>query len=476
LIFYLNSDVIGTIRPARASAASTLQELPMSSHETTTRARAKKHVRHFLADFVKLEREYPLSYPKMIVRGEGAYVIDEDGKRILDAGSHLGACQIGHGRAEVAARIAKQVSTLEFIALDAGVSHIYAAELAERLAPIVTCDDPIFSFTNSGSESNELAFKIARQYHARRGEPKRTTIISRIGSYHGSTIATSAATGVAAFKTGVGELPSDFVQAPAPYPGGDIPGRDREAWWKEALTDTATLIEHEGPASIAAIIAEPIAIPQAVKIPTQEYFAGLRALADRYGLLLIIDEVVCGFGRTGKMFGAEHFGVRGDIVTYAKGLTSGYIPMGAVAVSRRVNEVFIETPLLHLNTYAAHPVACAAAMAALDVMEDERLVENAAAMESVLSRELSRLKQAIGRAREISVIGMLSSVVCDISDIVDQDAAVRRVRKIAYDAGVLPRIARDGNNLSAHFYPPLTVNQDDIVEGVRALEIGLRAL
>jgi adenosylmethionine-8-amino-7-oxononanoate aminotransferase len=450
--------------------------MPGGTDAGTSKSRAKKHLRHFLADFVKLEQEYPHAYPKMIVRGEGAYVFDEDGKRILDAGSHLGACQVGHGRREIAERIARQVMRLEFIALDAGVSHVYAAELAERLAPMVACDEPIFSFTNSGSESNELAFKIARQYHVRRGEPGRTKIVSRIGSYHGSTIATSAATGMAAFKANFGPLAADFLQAPAPFPGGDVAGRSREAWWTQSLADTEALIEREGPETVAAIIAEPIAIPQAVKIPTREYFTGLRALASRYGILLIVDEVVCGFGRTGKMFGAEHFDVRGDIVTYAKGLTSGYVPMGAVAVSGAVNEVFVEAPLLHLNTYAGHPVACAAAMAALDIMENENLVQNAATMESVLSRELGRLKQGVGRAREISVIGLLSSVVCDISDVKEQDAAVRRVRKVAYDAGVLPRIGRDGTNLSAHFYPPLNVNEDDIVEGVRALEIGLRAI
>jgi adenosylmethionine-8-amino-7-oxononanoate aminotransferase len=443
---------------------------------STSQARAKRYVRHFLADFAALEREYPAGYPKMMVSGDGAYVTDEDGHCLLDAGSHLGACQIGHGRAEVGRRIAEQVGKLEFIALDAGVSHIYVGELAERLAGIAACDEPIFSFTNSGSESNELAFKIARTYHARQGKSERVKIISRVGSYHGSTIATSAATGVQAFKNGFGPLAPNFLHAPAPFPGGDVPGRDRDAWWRQSLAETEALIESEGPETVAAIIAEPIAIPQAVKIPTREYFAGLRALCDRYGLLLIVDEVVCGFGRTGRMFGAEHFGVRGDIVCYAKGLTSGYVPMGAVAVSARVNEVFAKTPLLHLNTYAGHPVACVAALAALDIMEEERLTEHAAAMEPILRDELERMRQAVPRVREISVIGLLSSVVCDISDLADPDAALRKARKEAYDAGLLPRFARDGNNLSAHFYPPLVVDRPDIESGIRALEIALRSL
>ena len=452
----------------------------MTSHPVPTRAsatsrdRAKRRVRHFLADFAALEREYPGGYPKMIVRGEGAYVYDEDGNRLLDAGSHLGACQIGHGRAEVARRIADQVKELEFIALDAGLSHIYVAELAERLAGMVACDDPVFSFTNSGSESNELAFKIARTFHARRGEPGRTKVISRFGSYHGSSIAASAATGIAAFKAGFGPLAPDFLQTTQPSRGRcghcDLAGPCTLA----CLADMEALIEKEAPGTIAAVIAEPIAIPQAVKIPHGDYFTGLRKLCDRHGILLIIDEVVCGFGRTGRMFGAEHFNVRGDIVTYAKGLTSGYVPMGAVAVSGRVNEVFLKTPLLHLNTYAGHPVACAAGLAALDIMEDEGLVANAAEMESVLRDELERMRQSVPRIREISVIGLLSSVVSDISDVADPDVTIRKLRKDAYDAGLLTRVARDGTQMSAHFYPPLVVGRRDIEEGVRALEIALR--
>jgi adenosylmethionine-8-amino-7-oxononanoate aminotransferase len=441
----------------------------------TNRQRAKRFVRHFLADFQKLDREYPLSYPKMIVRGDGAYVIDEDGRRILDAGSHLGACQIGHGNAEVADRIAQQVRDLEFIALDGGVSHVYAAALGERLAASVLCDDPIFSFTTSGSESNELAFKIARHFHHRRGRPERFKILSRNGSYHGSTIATSAATG-AAYKDGFGPLPEGFIQGAQPSPGRCGYCGFGDACSLACLDDFERLVEAEGPETVAAIIAEPIAIREAVKIPHPDYFARLRDFCDRHGILLIIDEVVCGFGRTGRMFGAEHFSVRGDIVSYAKGLTSGYVPMGALAVSRRVDEVFETSPLLHLNTYAGHPVACAAAMAVLDIMERDQLVAHTARMEAVLQRELGRLRQAVGRVRDLFVIGLLSSVSSDISDQPDPDATVRLVRRVAYDNGLLARISRDGSLMAAHFYPPLVVDEDDIVAGVHALEVALRAI
>jgi adenosylmethionine-8-amino-7-oxononanoate aminotransferase len=441
-----------------------------------SRERAKRRVRHFLADFATLESEFPASYPKMIVRGDGAYVFDQQGNRILDAGSHLGACQVGHGRDEIAQRMAEQATRLEFIALDAGVSHIYAVELAERLAPLVLCEEPVFSFTTSGSESNELAVKIARAYHARRGRPQRTKVVSRLGSYHGSTIATSAAAGVAAFKTGFGPLAPDFLQSSQPSPGRCGHCGMGEACSLACLADLEHLIAAEGLDTVAAVIAEPVAIPQAVKIPHPDYFARLRRLCDATGILLIIDEVVSGFGRTGRLFGAEHFAVMGDIVTYAKGLTSGYVPMGAVAVSAAVNSVFETDPLLHLNTYAGHPVACAAGLAALDIMERERLVARAAALEPVLRRELERLRQAVARVREVSVIGLLSSVVCDVAHRADPNAVVRRVRKDAYDNGLLVRVARDGSQLSAHFYPPLVVEEEDIIAGVRALEIALRAI
>jgi adenosylmethionine-8-amino-7-oxononanoate aminotransferase len=445
-----------------------------SNATLTTQERAKKYLRHLIVDFDALDRDYPGAFPKVIVAGEGAYLIDEHGNRVLDAGTHLGACQIGHGRPEVADAIARQVRTLEFVALDGGVTHPAAVDLAERLSAMAACDDANLSFTSSGSEANELAIKIARAYHARRGEPQRTKILSRSGSYHGWTYAGLAATGMAAFKAGFGGLAPDFLQTTQPSPGRCGHCGQDVACTLACLDDLERLAVAEGPETVAAVIAEPVAIPQAVKVPHPDYFRRLRSFCDRHGILLIIDEVVCGFGRTGRMFGSDHFGVRGDMVTYAKGLTSGYVPMGAVAVSGAVNAVFAKRPLVHLNTYAGHPVACAAAQACLDIMEDEQLVANAAGMELVLRRELERMSQAVPRVREISVIGLLSSVVLDIAGIDDRDELIRRMRHLAYDNGLLARFAKDADEMSVHFYPPLVVGEDDIVDGVAALERTLR--
>jgi adenosylmethionine-8-amino-7-oxononanoate aminotransferase len=442
----------------------------------TSRDRAKKFLRHFVVDWTALEEDFPASFPKVMVRGEGAYLIDEDGARVLDAGTHLGACQIGHGRREVGEAIARQAGTLEFVGLDGGVTHRPAIDLAERLSRLVACDDAHISFTTSGSESNELAFKIVRNYFVRTGEPQRTRIFSRRGSYHGWTYGTLGATGMPGFRAGFGDVAPGFVNVTQPSPGRCGHCGNEVPCTLECLDDLEAAVLDAGPETVAAVIAEPVAIPQAVKVPHPDYFRRLRTFCDRHGILLVIDEVVCGFGRTGRMFGADHFGVRGDLVTYAKGLTSGYVPMGAVAVSGRVQEAFRDRPLVHLNTYAGHPVGCAAAEACLDITAREDLVGNAARMEAVLRRELERMSQSVYRLKELSVIGLLSAVVLDIRDIDDGEALLRRMRKGAYDEGLLARFARDGGEMSVHFYPPLCVDEDDIVRGVAALERTLRTI
>ena len=439
------------------------------------RSEAKSRLRHFLADFVRLEQEYPGVYPNVIVRGEGPYLFDDKGRRLLDAGNHLGACNIGHGRKEVARRIAEQAERLEFSALDSGNSHDVAIRYAERLADILPMDDPCISFCSSGSEGNELAIKIARGHFALKGEPRRTKVLSRHGSYHGSSYGAMAATGIEAFSAGFGEVPAGFSRIPQP-------SHDRCAYCGNSETCTLACVEAteqrivaEGPDTIAAIIGEPVAIAQAVKVPHPEYWPRIADLCRRTGALLIVDEVVTGFGRTGRMFGCEHWGIRPDIMVMAKGITSGYVPMGAVAVTARVNDAFRDRPLLHLNTFAGHPVACAAAEATLDILERERLVENALRLEPVLRQELERVASAIPEVVRVSVTGLMSSLEADASKVGDIPAFVRSVRYHAYQNNLLVRANPDDKRISVFFYPPLNVTQDDVVTGVGALEAALSA-
>lgn len=443
--------------------------------DESARLQARHSVRHFLADFHKLEGLFPQAYPRLIVRGEGAYVWDAEGRRLLDAGGHLGACQVGHGRREIADRIARQVLELDFIALDSGLSHPRVIELTEVLRGLVPVDDPIFSFTSSGSEANELAFKIARAYHSRRGDDRRTIVLSRDGSYHGSTFAGMAATGAPAFRVGYGPPMPGFQQVAQPSPGRCgycVPSEGCTLRCADALEET---IGELGPEHIAAVIAEPVAILQAVKIPHDDYWARVQSICRATGVLLILDEVVTGFGRTGRLFGAEHWNIRPDLMTMAKGITSGYVPLGAVATSRRVEDAF-PAPLLHLNTYAGHPVACEAALANIEIIRRERLAENAARLEPTLQASLDHLAARNARVVRITAIGLLSSIEVNTDGIGNVDELVLRLRHAMYENGVIARCSQAGEVVSIVFYPALVATADDVQSGVRAVEAALESL
>ena len=246
---------------------------PTSRQPIFNRTAAKRFVRHFLADFAALEREYPAGYPKMIVSGDGAYVFDEDGHRLLDAGSHLGACQIGHGRER--GRRAHGRAGRQARVHRAGRRHLAHLCGRARRAPGASWSPATSRSSPSptaAANPNELAFKIARTYHARRGEPERTKIISRLGSYHGSTIATSAATGVPPSRPALGRWRPTSSRRRRRIPAGTCRAATATPGGEESLADTEALIEREGPETVAAIIAEPIAIPQAVKIPDARVF------------------------------------------------------------------------------------------------------------------------------------------------------------------------------------------------------------
>ena len=210
------------------------------------RRAAQGRLRHFLADFMRLEQEYPGIYPRVIVRGEGPYVFDDTGRRLLDAGNHLGACNIGHGRKEVARRMADQAERLEFSALDSGNSHDAAIRYAERLSGVLPMDDACISFCGSGSEGNELAIKIARSHFALKGEPQRTKILSRVGSYHGSSYGAMAATGIDAFSAGFGPMAPGFARIPQPSHDRCIYCGNSEACTLACVEATEQLVSEEG--------------------------------------------------------------------------------------------------------------------------------------------------------------------------------------------------------------------------------------
>jgi adenosylmethionine-8-amino-7-oxononanoate aminotransferase len=441
-----------------------------------TRVAARRSVRHFLADFARLEDAFPGVYPRLIVRAEGAYLWDDEGRKLLDAGGHLGACQIGHGRAEIAERIAEQARGLDFVALDSGLSHPKAVALADCLRALVPVEDAIVSFTLSGSESNELAFKIARAYHHRRGEDRRVAILSRDGSYHGSTFGGMAATGAEAFRAGYGPMIPGFVTVAQPSPGRCGYCTLAEGCTLGCADALEEAVGDVGPDNVAAVIAEPVAILQAVKVPHEDYWSRVQAICRESGALLVVDEVVTGFGRTGRMFGCERWNIQPDVMTLAKGLTSGYVPLGATVVSRRVEEAFHDAPLLHLNTYAGHPVGCEAALANIEILQRERLPEHAAELEPVLREHLEEVGERIPRVARISVLGLLSSVEIDVTGDDDAERLLIRLRHAMYENGVVARCSASGGILGVVFYPPLIVDEDDLARGVEAVADALEAV
>jgi adenosylmethionine-8-amino-7-oxononanoate aminotransferase len=419
---------------------------------------APQLVRHSFVDFDWLESLSPGRYPRLIARGKGAYLYDDAGTALLDCGNHLAACAVGHGRGEIASRVAHQVETLAFATLNEGFTTLPAVQLADRLRPILPVEKAQLWYCSSGSEANEIAFKIARAYHYARREPGRVKILSRQGSYHGAGFGGTSAGGLPTYRSPFEPLVPGFVRTSQPSPGRCGYCTVESGCHLACAQDIERVILDEDPSTVAAFIAEPVSIVQAVKVPHPEYWARVRAICDTYGVLLIADEVITGFGRLGRMFGLERFGVRADIVTVAKAITSGYIPLGAAAISRSIQDVLRTIKLTHINTYAGHPVACVAALANLDIIERERLVEHTAALEDVILDELSRLQEHDDRIVNTSGIGLLASV--EVSSVATRHPAefTELLRRYCYDRGLIIR-AFPGMLM---LYPCLVVTEDEI--------------
>ena len=315
----------------------------------------------------------------VIVRGSGPYVFDQNGKRYLDGLSGLFVSQIGHGRREVAEAGARQGSELAYFPLWS-YAHPRAVELAQRLADLAPGDLNQVFFTTSGSEAVESAWKLAKQYFKITGEPGRYKVISRDIAYHGTSMGALAITGLPAIKEpfepltpgGVRVPNTNFYRAPS-FVAGDL-----TAFGSWAADEIERAILREGPASVAAVYLEPVQNSGGCFPPPPGYFQRVREICDRYGVLLVSDEVICAFGRLGYYFGAQRYGYQPDIITFAKGVTSGYAPLGGMMVSDRLMEPFNDGPatFLHGVTFAGHPVSCAVAMANLDVFEKEDLLGN----------------------------------------------------------------------------------------------------
>jgi taurine-pyruvate aminotransferase len=319
-------------------------------------------------------------HPMIVVSGEGSWITDSDGNRYLDGMSGLWCVNVGHGREEIAEAAAKQMKTIAYSTLIQ--SHVPAIKLAEKLNEWLEGDYRIF-FSNSGSDANEVAFKIARQYHHQNGKPSKHKFISRHRAYHGSSLGSLGATGQAQRKLKYEPLAMGFSHVPPPYcyrcPFGQQEGACRMQC-AEAFDDAITW---EGADSVAAVIMEPVITGGGMIVPPDGYMKRVQEICNKHDVLLIVDEVICGFGRSGMKFGHHNYGVKPDIVTMAKGMTSAYSPLSATAVSAKLYDSFKDTSkadnhLRHVNTFGGNPVSCAVALANLAILEREELVSRSA--------------------------------------------------------------------------------------------------
>ncbi len=332
--------------------------------------------------------------PIVANHGEGAWIVDEDGNRYLDAMSGLWCVNLGFSEKELANAAFEQLNEMPYYPLSH--THKPAIRLGEKLNQWLDGEYRIF-YSNSGSEANETAFKIARQFHAQNGEPTRWKIISRYRAYHGNSMGALAATGQFQRKYKYEPLAPGFIHVPPPdmyrCPFGHNSGSDSCELACAEIYDQ--VINWETPETVAAVILEPIITGGGIIVPPPGYLKRIREICDKYGVLMIVDEVICGFGRSGKSFGHQNYGIRPDIVTMAKGITSGYLPLSATAVRADLYDVFREdtpyTHFRHVNTFGGNPVCCAVAVRTLEIMEERKLVQRSADLGVKLQAKLAQL-------------------------------------------------------------------------------------
>jgi adenosylmethionine-8-amino-7-oxononanoate aminotransferase len=401
----------------------------------------------------------------VIDRAEGVWVWTERGKKLMDAFAGLAVVNVGHGRREIAEAIAEQTVRLAYYPTTRQFSNRPAAELAAKLATLTPGDLDVSMFAVSGSEANERSMQIARHYWLTRGKPGKHKVISLEGGYHGATMGTYAVCGLPKLAAPYAALQvPGFTKVTAPYPFRDRGTGTDEALVERRARELREAIVREGPDTVSAVILEPVLSSGGFIMPPIGWLGAVRAICDELDVLMIADEVITGFGRTGRWFACEHDGVVPDLLSVAKGITSGYVPLSASIARRRLAEAFpgdATQENVHPNTYAAHPVACAAALANLKIMEQDHLVENAAAMGA---RLCEGLESAVGGKRIVGEVRGRGLMVC--AEFVEpngsgrplDDAQVATLDRKAWDRGAIVYARGSVVRLA----PPLCITGDEV--------------
>ena len=417
--------------------------------------------------------------PLIIEGGKGLRVTDSQGNSWIDVNGGYNSVNVGYGRTEIASAAYDQMVRMPYF--PQGTTTVPAIQLGKKLAEITPGDLSRSFPVSGGSEANETALKIARAYHRRRNDDKRYKVVSRKGSYHGTT------GGVLWLGSNPAAPRGDFEPE---YPGmlyGPQPNSYRCELGGTTPSECAyrcaksieELILNNDPDTVAALIAEPIATPLGSPVPGEEYWPMLRDICDRYGIVLIADEVICGFGRTGKMFASEHWGVVPDIMTVAKGIISSYLPLAATVVSERIASQFAgeENYLRHVFTSSGHPVSAAAALKNIEIIEKENLVDNAATVGEYFKNQLMGLKENHKIIGDVRGLGLLLSVelVSDRRTKIGFPKELRvaeRLNQKFRENGLIFRVGSEILNIG----PPLCITTSEVDEIVSVLDKSLGEL
>ncbi len=426
---------------------------------------------HLWMHFTRLSG-YQSSDIPVIVRGDGVHIFDARGKRYLDGLAGLFVSQLGHGRTELAEAAAKQASELAFFPLWS-YAHPKAVELAERVAGYAPGDLNRVFFTSGGGEAVETAWKLAKQYFKLTGKPGKHKVISRAIAYHGTTQGALSITGLPELKAPFEPLvPSTFRVPNTNIYRAPIHGDDPVAFGRWAADQVEVAIENEGADTVAAVFLEPVQNAGGCFPPPPGYFERVREICDRHDVLLVSDEVICAFGRLGHMFGAERYGYQPDMITCAKGLTSGYAPLGAMIATERLVEPFLHgnTSFAHGYTFGGHPVSTAVALANLDIFEREGILEHVRNEEGPFRTTLEKLLDLplVGDVRGDGFFYGIELVKDKATkETFDEDESERLLRgflsKALFEAGLYCR-ADDRGDPVIQLSPPLICDQSHFTE------------
>ncbi len=419
---------------------------------------------------------------RVISEGEGVWVRDPDGKRYLDAVAGLWCVNVGYGRTEVADAIYEQAKKLPYFHTFSSMGTEPSIRLADRLIRLAPEGMSKVLFGNTGSDANDTNVKLVWYYNNLRGKPEKAKIIARDKGYHGVTVASASLTGLPLLHKSFNLPIANVLHVSCPDPYRVKPdGMSERDFSKQLAKELDETIEREGPETVAAFIAEPVMGAGGVHVPPEGYFDEIQPILKKHDVLLIADEVICGFGRLGHWFGSNLYKIKADIITIAKGLTSGYIPMSASMVGDKVWEVLLDKskeagPFGHGYTYGGHPIAAAAAMANIDIFERDGLVENANEVGGYMQarvREALADHPLVGHVRGVGLILGIEFVADKASkrSFEGTDKIAPKVSQQAYADGLIARPLPGGDIIAIS--PPLTITKEEVDAIVRGLEAAL---